>query len=317
MKAAIVEKFGELPHYGEFDVPQPGDGQQRVWVKAAALSQLVRAQAAGRHYSSAQPPLVPGADGVGVLDNGQRVYFAFPAPPFGSMAEQVVVDSGNIVALPDHLDDITAAAMANPAMSSWAALVERLNFQPGQRVLVNGANGASGRLAVQIARHLGAAHIVATARSRSAESELKALGADTFISLEHPHDELSAAFQAVLAEGMDAVLDYVWGPSIEALLAALPKARGRAAAPPVRIVNMGSLAGEQITLKASMLRSADLQMMGSGLGSVSQAGLLRSIAAAFAAAETAGLKIATQVFPLAEVAQAWRITGRERVVLRP
>ena len=72
MKAAIVEKFGELPHYGEFDVPQPGDGQQRVWVKAAALSQLVRAQAAGRHYSSAQPPLVPGADGVGVLDNGQR-----------------------------------------------------------------------------------------------------------------------------------------------------------------------------------------------------------------------------------------------------
>ena len=252
-----------------------------------------------------------------MLDNGQRVYFAFPAPPFGSMAEQVVVDSGNIVALPDHLDDITAAAMANPAMSSWAALVERLNFQPGQRVLVNGANGASGRLAVQIARHLGAAHIVATARSRSAESELKALGADTFINLEHPHDELTAAFQAVLAEGMDAVLDYVWGPSMEALLAALPKARGRAAAPPVRIVNMGSLAGEQISLKASMLRSADLQMMGSGLGSVSQAGLLRSIAAAFASAETAGLKIATQVLPLAEVAQAWRIIGRERVVLRP
>ena len=195
--------------------------------------------------------------------------------------------------------------------------MERLNFQPGQRVLVNGANGASGRLAVQIARHLGAAHIVATARSRSAESELKALGADTFINLEHPHDELTAAFQAVLAEGMDAVLDYVWGPSMEALLAALPKARGRAAAPPVRIVNMGSLAGEQISLKASMLRSADLQMMGSGLGSVSQAGLLRSIAAAFASAETAGLKIATQVLPLAEVAQAWRIIGRERVVLRP
>ena len=317
MKAAIIEKFGQGPRYGEFDAPQPEAGQQRVYVRAAALSQLVRAQAAGRHYSSAQPPLVPGADGVGVLENGQRVYFAFPRPPFDSMAEQVVVDSGNILPLPDSLDDITAAAMANPAMSSWAALVERLNFQPGQRVLVNGANGASGRLAIQIARHLGAAHIVATARSHSAEAELKALGADAFISLTQPADELQAAFQVVLAAGMDAVLDYVWGPSMEALLAALPKALGREAAAPVRVVNMGSLGGEQISLKASMLRSADLQMMGSGLGSVSQAALLRSIAAAFAAAEAAGLKIATQAWSLAEVAQAWQASGRERVVLQP
>ncbi len=126
--------------------------------------------------------MVPGADGVGVLENGKRVYFAFPRGPVGAMAERVAVKAANIVELPDDLDDVTAAAIANPGMSSWASLIERVDFQRGETVLINGANGASGRLAIQIAKHLGAGRVIAAGRDPACATELRALGADDFIA---------------------------------------------------------------------------------------------------------------------------------------
>ena len=89
MKAAVVDSYTETPRYRDFPEPTPAsaEGLARVAVKAAALSQLVRAQASGKHYSSPKPPFVPGVDGVGCLLDGptagQRVYFAFPTPPLG------------------------------------------------------------------------------------------------------------------------------------------------------------------------------------------------------------------------------------------
>ena len=131
-----------------------------------------------------------GADGVGQLEDGTRVYFAFPRAPVGAMAERVAVRGDLTIPLPANLDDITAAALANPGMSSWAALTERCDFRPGESVLINGATGASGRLAVQIARHLGAGRIVATGRRAQMASALTALGADAFIPLEQPREDL-------------------------------------------------------------------------------------------------------------------------------
>ncbi|WVM91132.1 zinc-binding dehydrogenase [Halopseudomonas pachastrellae] len=136
------------------------------------------------------------------------------------MAEQVCVQADCVVPLPDDIDDITAAAIANPGMSSWAALTERAQLQQGEGVLINGANGASGRLAIRIARHLGAGRIVVTARNTAAEADLRALGADVFIALGQEPDALQAALRAEIDKGIGVVLDYVWGSSAETIMQA-------------------------------------------------------------------------------------------------
>ena len=120
--------------------------------RGGGLESRGRSRAAGTHYSSSGGfPFVAGIDGVGRLDDGRRVYFLMPNAPFGAMAERTVAPSTRCLMLPDELDDATAAAIANPGMSSWAAYAERAKLKQGETVLVNGATGAAGRLAVQIA----------------------------------------------------------------------------------------------------------------------------------------------------------------------
>jgi NADPH:quinone reductase-like Zn-dependent oxidoreductase len=136
-----------------------------------------------------------GVDGVGRLDDGRRVYFVLPKPPLGSMSERTVVRSEQCVALPDGLDDVTAAAIANPGMSAWAALKERAELAAGETVLVNGATGTAGRLAVQIAKYMGARKVIATGRNIEALKSLAHLGADVTIPLGEDPDALEKAFR--------------------------------------------------------------------------------------------------------------------------
>src|SRR3984885_10135152 len=184
MKAAIVLEAGKAPVYGDFKEPVPGQDEVRINVAAAALSNVVRSRASGTHYSSSgELPFVVGIDGVGRLDDGRRVYFVLPKPPLGSMSERTVVRSGQWVALPDGLDDVTAAAIANPGMSAWAALKERAKLAAGETVLVNGATGTAGRLAVQIAKYMGAKKGIATGRNIEVLKSLAGLAADVTIPL--------------------------------------------------------------------------------------------------------------------------------------
>jgi NADPH:quinone reductase-like Zn-dependent oxidoreductase len=156
MKAAVVAGAGQPPVYAEFAEPVAAAGEVVVDVTAAPLSQVTRARASGAHYSaSGVYPFVAGFDGVG-RRGGERVYFLLPRRPFGSMAQRTVVPARSCVRLPDGIDDVTAAAIAIPAMSSWAALTTCAKLAAGETVLVNGATGISGRLAVRIARHRGA-----------------------------------------------------------------------------------------------------------------------------------------------------------------
>lgn len=313
MKAAVVESFPNPPVYRDFADPVAQADEVIVDVHAAALSQLVRLQASGQHYSSGTPPFVPGVDGVGLLD-GRRVYFAFPRKPHGAMAERVAVPAGQIVALPDAVDDVTAAAIANPGMSSWAALTERAAFKKGEAVLINGANGTSGRLAIQIAKHLGAGRIVATGRNPASAAELLALGADVFVSLAQDADSLVSSFREEIATGVDIVLDYVWGSAAEAFLTAATGHGSGDAARRVRFINIGSLGGASINLPAAAVRSSGVELLGSGLGSVSHLGLIRSIAALMQAIEPAGLKIEATAVPLRDVQAAWQGDGSARIV---
>lgn len=317
MKAALVRSFEQPPEYGQINAPEVAPGEVLVSTRAAAISQLVRAQASGRHYSSGKTfPQVPGSDGVGVLPDGQRVYFAFPRPPLGTMAETVAIKQAHCVPIPDDVDDVTAAAIANPGMSSVAALEARAGFQRGESVLINGAAGSSGRLAIQIARHLGASRIVATARSPDVESELRALGADTFVNLSLSSEALTAAFREEIEAGRaDVVLDYLWGTPATCLIEAASGHGAGAARPRVRLVNIGSLAGGSISLPANDLRSSGLEMMGSGLGSVSHEHLVQLIGKLLQWVKPARLEIATRAVPLSEVRGAWGLKTAERVVL--
>ena len=268
MKAAVVFDLNEGPIWADFTEPQPAAGYTLIDVRAAAISHVVKGRASGRHYSfDGTLPFVVGIDGVGMTSDGQRVYFAFPSAPFGSMAQRAPVALQNCLPLPDALDDISAAAMANPGMSAWAALVKRAQFQAGETVLINGATGSAGQLAVQIARYLGA-KIIATGRNTQA---LAALAADECIDLTADEQTLNAQFAASAGQ-IDVVVDYLWGRSAELLLPML--AKYTPGDKPVRYVQVGSLAGADIALNGAVLRAAPLQLMGSGIGSLTMPQLL-------------------------------------------
>ncbi len=304
MQAAIVQGAGQTPVLRAVAEPQAGDHECLVAVTAAALSQLTRSRASGRHYSATGTfPFGVGIDGVGRTSQGRRVYFVLPRAPFGSMAERTVVAATHCLDLPEALDDATAAAIANPGMSSWAALTERARLQPGETVLINGATGISGRLAVQIARHLGAGKVIATGRSAQALRELETLGADITLELGADMEAFEAGAMAAFAGGVDVVLDYLWGPSAEALLVAAAKAGPDAV--PIRFVQIGEASGPIIRLPGAVLRSSALTLMGSGMGSISPQGLLRAIDGVLRAAVPAGLRIATRSVPMADLEAAW------------
>jgi NADPH:quinone reductase-like Zn-dependent oxidoreductase len=305
MKAAIVHGLGQTPVYGDFAEPEPTSGEVLVTVAASALSQLARGRASGAHYSASGAfPFVAGVDGIGRLDDGRRVYFVLPDAPFGAMAERTVVPAAHCVPVPHGLDDVTAAAIANPGMSSWAALVERARLQPGETVLVNGATGASGRLAVQIARHLGAGKVIATGRNVEALEEAAALGADVTIALRGDEATLEARFREQFAGGVDVVLDYLWGTSARGLLIAAAKAGAEAV--PVRFVQIGSVSGQDVALPAAVLRASAIELMGSGIGSIKFDRLVAAVDGVLRAAIPGGFRIATRTVPLSQVEQAWR-----------
>lgn len=313
MKAAIVDAPGNTPRYSDIAEPQLMPGWSRIRVSAAAMSQIVKGLAAGGHYgSSSEFPIVAGLDGVGRLDDGQRVYFAVPQPRSGSMAEIAVAPASLYVPIPDDIDDVTAAAIANPGQSSWGAYTERAKLQPGETVLVNGATSTSGRLAVQIAKHLGAAKVIATGRNAEALREVEALGADVVIQLADDAEGLDRQLLQPFAEGIGVVLDYLWGRSAERILTAAAKVGTDT---PIRYVQIGSVSGSDIQLPAAVLRSSAVELMGSGRGSISLPRFMDITARLMEAAMPAGLRIATTAVPLSEVERAWPLDdGKRRTV---
>ncbi len=305
MKAAIVEGSGKVPVYADFPEPVAGDGEVLIEVSAAALSQVTRARASGEHYSASTVfPFIVGIDGTGRRADGSRTYFFLPRAPFGSMAERTVARESFCVPLPEGIDDITAAALAIPGMSSWLSLKARARLAPGEVVLINGATGLSGRLAVQIARLLGAGKVIATGRNREVLGALSARGADVVIPLTGDYDALEEVFRReVAAGGVDIVLDYLWGPSAERLLVAVAQAgdKGRA----TRFIQLGSAGGSTITLLYSALRSHPLEMMGCGIGSVSYEAMLRAVGEVLRAGVTARFDLATKAVPVAAIESCW------------
>src|SRR6266550_7285000 len=201
MKAAVLHSLGEPPRFEDFRDPYPRSDEVKVLVKAASLKNIDKEMARGSHYDRyAQLPVVCGIDGVGILDDGTRAFCGGPPAPFGMMAEHTVVSRAWCLPIPDAVDDVTAAALPNPALSSWLPLVWRIQLKPGETVLILGATGVAGKLAIQIAKHLGAGRVVAAGRNEQLLSTLHELGAESTIRLDKPDEELIAAFRRETGE---------------------------------------------------------------------------------------------------------------------
>lgn len=320
MKAAVLHTLGNPPRFEDFPDPQPGPGEVLVQVKAASLKNIDKLMASGAHYDSHRDlPVVCGIDGVGVLDDGRRVYCGGCRPPYGMMAEQTIVSKAFCFPVPDSLDDSTVAALPNPALSSWLSLVWRAVLKPGETVLILGATGVSGKLAIQIAKHLGAGRVIAAGRNEQILETLPSLGADATIALDQPDQELTAAFVREAEQNrFDIVLDYVWGHPTEVLLDALTGHDVKAESSRLRLIEIGEMAGPRIALSAAALRSSGIEIYGSGGGSMPHTAIFDAFPQMWALAASGQLRIETEPIPLAEVESAWRrndLLGRRLVII--
>jgi len=320
MNAAVVHAFDAPPSYTTFPDPVPRDGELPVTVTAAGLHQIVKSLANGTHYGSdGKLPFIPGVDGVGRLEDGRRVYFGAARDDYGTFAERSLADARRIVPIPEGLDDATAAGVANPAMSSWVALSARAKFVPGENVLILGATGVAGQLAVQIAKRRGARRVIGAGRNPEALEKLKDLGADVVISLDQDPDALVAALRDEYAgAGIDIVLDYLWGKPAESMLQAISQRGLRKVTARLRYVQIGSMAGQSVSLNAATLRSSGIEILGSGFGSASLDQILEAIREFFQTAATQPFQFNVKAAPLSEVESLWNTPEHgARLVFQP
>jgi NADPH:quinone reductase-like Zn-dependent oxidoreductase len=319
MNAAVVRSFGHPPAYEPFDAPTSSSPDEMlVDVLAAGLHPRTRSSADGSHYTSTgQLPMIPGLDGVGRDPDGQLRYFVLEDTHLGSMAEQVIIDPRRSVMLPADTDVVTVAAAVNPAMSSWIALRKRIGFRPGQSVLVLGATGNAGRMAVQIAKHLGARQVVAAGRDPERLAALTELGADTTISLADDPESADRRLGEAAAE-VDIVIDYLWGPATERNLPAVIGHRTDKSRP-LTWIEIGSMSGLQITLPSAWLRAARLQLVGSGQGSVSTTDIISELPTLAAEISTGTYTIDAVSTPLSHVEAIWNapVAPGRRIVFIP
>lgn len=322
MKAAVLEEIGKAPKWEEFEEPEAGEGEAVVRVLAASLKPVDKQLAAGAHFASpreADLPLICGTDGVGALEDGTRVFFGGCRKPFGAMAEITVVPRAFCFPLPPGIEDDTAAALPNPAVSAWVSLTHRAKMARDEMVLVLGATGVTGQLAVQIAKLLGAARVVGVGRNERVLARLGELGADATIQLDQAAEALKEAYLSEMGEtGFDVILDYLWGEPTEALLAALTKGEFTVAGKETRLVQVGESAGATIKLPAAVLRSTAVTILGTA-GMPPREVLFNAMKEVLQRGATGELRIETKRAALAEIESVWKRPGTPgcRIVMVP
>ncbi len=319
MNAAVVTSLTEPPHYQRFEVPQPTTPDEMlVDVLAVGLHPRTRTGAAGAHYTSAGTlPMIPGIDGVGQRPDGQRIYFVATDERIGTMADQAVVDRRRAIQLPDDVDVAKVAATMNPAMSAWVALRRRVPLEPGQSVLVLGATGSAGTMAVQVAKRLGAGRVVGAGRDLTRLSALTPIGADEIVPLTADLDATASALGAAAAE-VDIVIDYLWGkPAHQAMMALLTARADRSRA--MNWIQIGAVAGPTLELPSVALRSANLRIQGNGQGAVSTKVYLAELPSLVDEINAGSIEVTPHTMPLADVEHVWTRADPpgERTVLVP
>jgi len=318
MQAAVLRTFGKPPRCEPFPDPVPVDSEVIVNVRAASLKPIDKQLASGSHYARpCELPQVCGTDGVGHLSDGQRVFFGGTRAPYGAMAQRTVVPRVFCFPVPDGVDDETAAALPNPGVSAWLSLAFRAKLAPGENILILGATGVTGKLAVKIAKLLGAGRVVAAGRNQQILSTLHQLGADATIPLDVPAQELGEAFAREAGDsGFQVVIDYLWGQPTEVFLAATTRKEFAVITSETRLVQVGESAGPTISLPAAVLRSTALTILGTA-GIPSRNILVDALQQVMAHAATGKLHVDTECVPLVDIENAWQRDqqGRRLVVV--
>lgn len=319
MRAAVLHTLGESPRYEEFSEPRLAEGEALLTVIAAALKPVDKQIASGTHYASPKNlPVICGTDGVGQLADGTRIFFGGARAPYGAMAERTVVRQAFCFPLPDGLDDQIAAAIPNPGVSAWLTLVHRAKLTAGETVLILGATGVTGKLAVKIAKLLGAGRVVAAGRNPEALESLREDGADAVIRLDTPDQELAEAFARERgAAGFQVVIDYIWGRPTEIFLSAITRKEFAAVTTETRLVQVGESAGPEISLPAAVLRSTPLTILGTA-GFPPREVLADALQKVMVHATSGELRIATERVSLPDIESAWQRDARgRRIVVVP
>jgi len=290
-----------------------------VHVHAASLKPVDKQMASGSHYATPRGvPFICGTDGIGHLSDGRRVFFGGCRPPYGAMAERTVVPKAFVFPVPDGLSDELGAALPNPGVSAWLVLTFRAKLAPGEHVLILGATGVTGRLAVRIAKLLGAGRVVAAGRNQAILDSLRLLGADGVIRLDTSSQDLRESFvREAGPSGFQVVIDYVWGQPTEAFLSAVTSSRFAAIGTETRLVQAGESAGPTISLPAAVLRSTALTILGTA-GIPGRDVLADALRRVMAYAANGELHVDTAALPLADVESAWESTASgRRIVITP
>jgi NADPH:quinone reductase-like Zn-dependent oxidoreductase len=306
MKAAVLDQSGTIPRFDDFPNPKIENEQQLlVTIKAASIKRLDLLKASGKHYMKhGSFPTTIGVDGIGVTENGQRIYSMGVT---GMMAEKAIVAKDRAIPVPNGLSDEIAAALPNALLGSDAALIYRAKIKKGDVVLVNGATGVTGTVAVQVAKYHGAGKVIAVGRNKEALNNLKEWGADETVSLE----QNDASYINQLSDihhhtPFDLIVDYLWGHPMELILTVL---RNSKLLHHTKIVTIGEMAGPVITLSADILRSKSVEIIGSGIGSLTPQDIndymKNCLPAMYQLAAEGGLKLDIETFSLKDISNAW------------
>jgi len=309
MKAAILHNFGEIPIYGNFAEPVAGNDEVLINVKAVALENVDKMMASGEHFASKQflteLPAIVGFDGIGELENGQMIGFGGVKAPYGAMAEKTVVPKTNTIPIPDGVTAPVAAALPASALTSLFPLQWGAKLQKGETVLVNGATGVAGKLAIQIAQLLGAGRVVGTGRNDETLKQVLDLGADSVIDLKQSDRALVEAFKNDVGGPYDVIIDFLWGRPTELLIKTMSPEEIGYVEKSIRLVQVGEAAGDSISLPASSLRNSGLEIIGASSGMTPEA-MGESTKLMWEWIKENKLLMDIEEVPLAEIENAWK-----------
>jgi NADPH:quinone reductase-like Zn-dependent oxidoreductase len=307
MRAAILRSVGGDPEVGTFEDPTPGDSHVVLDVALAGVNPIDIRLASGQ-LGQPRVPSVVGLESVGTLDDGSRVYCGASIPPFGSWAQRTLIDAARAFPVPDAIDDDVAVALGISGVAAWLTLAHHAKLRPGESVLVLGATGTVGRIAVQIAKLLGAGRVVAAARDAAALAEAEQLGADATVVL-GAGDDADALRQAADG-GFDVVIDPLYGAPFEAALDATRLG--------ARLVTVGESAGPQAVVPFRALQGRTHIAHGNGHLAFE---LVRDAYAKLTELAASG-RISVQIerFSLDDAADAWRAQAQSphrKLVVEP
>lgn len=313
MRAAVLRELGGLPAVEDWPEPQAaGGGQTVVQVLAAGLNPIDVSTGSGTFYGgSPDLPYVVGKEGVGRLGEGRAVYFGDSVAPFGAMAQRSLIDAGTAIDLPEGIEPTAALAFGIAGLAAWLALEWRGQLAHGETVLVLGASGVVGQVGIQAARLLGAAHVVAAARSPEGLRRATELGADALVALDGSEDDLAEAFRRATRGGADLVLDPLWGePAVAALQATRPGGR---------LVNLGQAAGGTAEIASAAVRGGRRSILGHANFATPPEVRREAFLRMLDHSARGQLRIVVETFDLERVGEAWErqqsSPGRKLVVV--